>query len=183
MARNSLAILLGMTPGALDERLEEFQDISEIPDTDIALELPAELLRRRPDVRRSERNLASQTARIGVATADLYPSFSLTGAHDPQAAEFSNLGDAAISAGHWLPGSRWNLFTGGKIRGQIKAEEAITEQLLARIRKNGSERPGRGGKHPGGPAAGRDPAGHRCRSPSIPPSNRWNWFTPSTWRV
>ena len=94
VARNRLAILLGHAPGALDERLERLARISAIPDTTLAVALPAELLRRRPDVRRSERELAAQTARIGVATADLYPSFSLTGFLTLQASEFGNLGES-----------------------------------------------------------------------------------------
>ncbi len=134
VARNSLAILLGMTPGSLDARLVGFLDLGD-PKIELAIALPAELLRRRPDVRRSERELASQTARIGVATADLYPSFSLTGALTLQASEFSNLGDSGHFGWSLAPGVRWALFTGGKIRGQIKAEEAITEQLLAGYEK------------------------------------------------
>jgi len=134
VARNRLAILLGMAPGSLNQRLGRFDEISH-PNTDIAVSLPAELLRRRPDVRRSERQLASQTARIGVATADLYPSFSLTGALTLQASEFANLGDSGHLGWTLAPGVRWALFTGGKIRGQIKAEEAITEQLLAGYEK------------------------------------------------
>jgi NodT family efflux transporter outer membrane factor (OMF) lipoprotein len=134
VARNRLAILLGMAPGSLDERLAELIDIGD-PKAELAVALPAELLRRRPDVRRSERQLAAQTARIGVATADLYPSFSLTGVLTLQAAEFSNLGDSGQLGWSVAPGVRWALFTGGKIRGQIKAEEAITEQLLAGYEK------------------------------------------------
>jgi NodT family efflux transporter outer membrane factor (OMF) lipoprotein len=134
VARNRLAILLGMAPGSLDERVEAFNDLGD-PDVELAVALPAELLRRRPDVRRSERELAAQTARIGVATADLYPSFSLTGALTLQATEFSKLGDSGHFGWSLAPGVRWSLFTGGKIRGQIKAEEAVTEQLLARYEK------------------------------------------------
>jgi NodT family efflux transporter outer membrane factor (OMF) lipoprotein len=129
-ARNRLAILVGMAPGSLDERLDRFTDLGD-PEVDLLIALPAELLRRRPDVRRSERELAAQTARIGVATADLYPSFSLSGVMTLQAAEFSDLGNSGHFGWSLAPGLRWSLFTGGKIRGQIKAEEARTEQLLA----------------------------------------------------
>jgi NodT family efflux transporter outer membrane factor (OMF) lipoprotein len=133
-ARNQLAILLGQTPGSLDERLGEFHEIED-PTSKLTMALPADLLRRRPDVRRSERELAAQTARIGVATADLYPSFSLTGALTLQASEFNQLGDPGHFGWFLTPGLRWSLFTGGKIRGQIKAEEAITAQLLALYEK------------------------------------------------
>jgi len=125
VARNRLAILLGQLPGSL----------ALTPPTDLIVALPAELLRRRPDVRRSERNLAAQTARIGVATADLYPSFSLTGALTVQASEFADLGQSGSVGWSLVPGLKWNLFTGGKIRGRIKVEEARTEQALAAYEK------------------------------------------------
>ncbi len=133
-SRNRLAILLGMHPGSLDERLGGYNELGD-PNTDLAVTLPAELLRRRPDVRRSERELASQTARIGVATADLYPSFSLSGFMTLQASEFSDLGQSGAFGWSLSPALRWKLFTGGKIRGQIKVEEAKTEQLLATYEK------------------------------------------------
>lgn len=133
VARNRLAILLARPPGSLNELLAAPYQAPEVS-TDIVLDLPTELLRRRPDIRRSERNLAAQTARIGAATADLYPSFSLGGVLSLQASEFSDLGDGL----GWslVPGVRWNLFTGGKIRGQIKVEEALTEQALAQYEKS-----------------------------------------------
>lgn len=133
-AKNRLAILLGLVPGSLDERLAPpFR--KQIPSTEIAMALPAELLRRRPDVRRAERLLAAQTARIGVASAELYPSFSLSGALTLQAGDFGDLGDADSRGWSLVPGVRWNLFTGGKIRGQIQAEEALTQQALAAYEK------------------------------------------------
>jgi len=133
-ARNRLAILLGKTPGALNEKLASEPVIPRV-DTGVAVALPAELLRRRPDVRRSERNLAAQTARIGVATAELYPSFSLGGALTLQAGEFGDLGEGDSFGWSLVPGLRWNLFSGGKIRGQIKVEEAKTQQALAAYEK------------------------------------------------
>lgn len=131
---NRMAILLAQTPGSLDEMLMIPMEYLQ-PDIDMNISLPAELLRRRPDVRRSERELAAQTALIGVATADLYPSFSLSGIMTLQANEFSDLGKSGHFGWSLVPGVRWELFTGGKIRGQIKAEEAKTEQLLAGYEK------------------------------------------------
>jgi len=133
-ALNRVAILLGEAPGALDD---ELRPVAEIPqaNTNIAVALPAELLRRRPDVRRSERELAAQTARIGVATADLYPSFSLTGVLNLTSVDFNGLGDSGHTGWSLVPGVQWALFSGGKIRGQIKVEEARTEQALARYEK------------------------------------------------
>ena len=77
-AKNRLAVLLGKHPGNLDKELSEKKSIPTAP-LMIAVGVPADVLRNRPDVRKAERQLAAQTARIGVATAELYPKFSLTG--------------------------------------------------------------------------------------------------------
>lgn len=133
-ARNRLAILLGEMPGALDEELARSAQLP-VANTEVAVGLPAELLRRRPDVRRSERSLAAQTARVGVATAELYPSFSLNGVLNLTSVDFNGLGDSGHTGWSLAPGVQWNLFAGGKIRGQIKAEEAKTNQALAAYEK------------------------------------------------
>ena len=77
-AKNRLAVLLGVFPGALEAQLAARRPVPE-PPLEIAVGVPAEVLRRRPDVQRAERQLAAQTARVGVATADLYPRFVLPG--------------------------------------------------------------------------------------------------------
>jgi outer membrane protein TolC len=87
-------------------------------------------LRQRPDVRAAERRLAAQTAQIGVATADLYPRFSLTGFF-----AFENFGISDVfkwqNRAYGLgPTMQWNVFDGGRIRSNIQAQDAITEQLL-----------------------------------------------------
>ena len=77
-AKNRMAVLLGVKPGTVHQELAEKKDIPAIPAT-MTISIPAETLRLRPDIRKAERNLAAQTARIGVATADLYPKFRLSG--------------------------------------------------------------------------------------------------------
>ena len=126
---NRLAVLLAMTPGALDEELADDVPIPVEPDA-VTTNLPADLLRQRPDIRTAERRLAAQTARIGVATAELYPKFSLTGFLGLQATSAGDL--FSSSSVNWSIGLpiRWNLFAGGAIRSQIDAEKARTEQLL-----------------------------------------------------
>jgi NodT family efflux transporter outer membrane factor (OMF) lipoprotein len=126
---NRVAVLLGQNPGTLHEELGGEGQIPIAPDS-VATGLPVELLRRRPDVRRAERQLAAQTALIGVATADLYPSFSLGGVLQLVAGAFGDLGQSESVGWSLVPGVRWNLFTGGKIRNNIKVQEARTEQLL-----------------------------------------------------
>jgi NodT family efflux transporter outer membrane factor (OMF) lipoprotein len=129
VALNRLAVLLAANPGALDEELAGDVPIPVEPEG-VTTRLPADLLRQRPDIRSAERRLASQTARIGVATAELYPQFSLTGFLGLQAADAGDL--FSSSSVNWSIGLpvRWNLFAGGAIRSQIDAEKARTEQLL-----------------------------------------------------
>ena len=130
VALNRLAVLLAMSPGALDDELTAEAPIPTEPDG-VTTGLPADLLRQRPDIRSAERRLASQTARIGVATAELYPQFSLTGFLGLQSTDAGDLFSSdSINWSVGLP-IRWRLFAGGAIRSQIAAEEARTEQLLA----------------------------------------------------
>jgi len=129
LALNRLAVLLAMNPGALDEELAGDLPIPVEPDS-VTARLPADLLRQRPDIRTAERRLAAQTARVGVATAELYPKFSLTGFLGLQATSAGDL--FSSDSVNWSVGLpvRWNLFAGGAIRSQIDAEKARTEQLL-----------------------------------------------------
>jgi NodT family efflux transporter outer membrane factor (OMF) lipoprotein len=129
-ALNRVAVLLGDRPGALhDELMVDSAVIPEVP-PDIMTGVPADVLRRRPDVRRAERLLASQTALIGVATADLYPTFSIAGFVEAVSGSFSNLFEGESVGWGVVPGFRWDLFSGGRIRNNIRAEEARTDQAL-----------------------------------------------------
>jgi NodT family efflux transporter outer membrane factor (OMF) lipoprotein len=131
LTANRLAVLLGDVPGSLDAELADPKPIATEP-ARVTAGLPADLLRQRPDVRRAERQLAAQNALIGVATADLYPTFSLSGFIGLQSADGSDLlsGDS-VTWGVGLP-IRWDLFSGGRIRSQIRVEEARTQQALVR---------------------------------------------------
>jgi len=97
--------------------------------------LPSELLRRRPDVRRAERQLAAATARIGVQTAELFPRFSLTGAAGLQsisASDWFTGGSKFWSAG---PTVQWRVFDAGRIRANIRVQTAKQEEALAAYEK------------------------------------------------
>jgi outer membrane protein, multidrug efflux system len=126
---NRLAVLLGEFPGALREELATTVPIPSPPET-IALGLPADILRRRPDVRRAERELAAQTARIGVATADLYPRFTLFGNLHLEATSSGDLLDSGSRSWGFGPSFSWDIFSGGRIRANIEVEDARTEQAL-----------------------------------------------------
>ena len=88
-------------------------------------------MRSRPDVRQAERELAAQTAQIGVAEAELYPRFSLFGNLSLQAVNSSDFFDSASRAYSFGPAFSWQIFSAGRIRSFIQAEEARTEQALA----------------------------------------------------
>jgi NodT family efflux transporter outer membrane factor (OMF) lipoprotein len=128
-AKNRLAILLGIFPGMLEAQLAARRRIPEAP-LEVAVGVPAEVLRRRPDVRRAERQLAAQTARIGVATADLYPKFSLPGSIGLEAFSFNHLFSTASRAWSLVGGIAWTVFRGGAIRQNIEVQNALQEQFL-----------------------------------------------------
>jgi multidrug efflux system outer membrane protein len=130
----SLSILLGSEPAAL---LKELDTEGPIPPTppEVPVGLPSDLLRRRPDVRRAEAEIHAATARIGVATADLFPKFSLTGS-------FGYSGNTASSLTHWEhrfwafgPGATWSVFDAGAIRWNIEIQNALQEQTLLTYQK------------------------------------------------
>lgn len=129
-SKNRLAVLTGRPPGALHALLAERRPIP-VPPVQVAVGVPAETLRRRPDIRRAERELAAQTARIGEAVADLYPRFRLIGTIG---LESLNSGDFfKWSSRYWSigPGVMWNLFDAGAIRQHIAVQTAVAEQFLA----------------------------------------------------
>lgn len=126
---NRLGVLIGESPTELHDDFREIAEIPEVPDR-VTVGLPLDLLRQRPDLRASERALAAQTARIGVATADLYPRFALLGTFAFDATDAAGLftGDTgAFSVG---PAVRWSLFDGGRVRSQIQVEDARAEQAM-----------------------------------------------------
>jgi len=126
---NRLSVLLGLHPSALHAELAPPAPIPSIP-AEVLVGLPFDLLRQRPDIRAAERQLAAQTARIGVATADLYPRFSLLGTFAFSATDFSDWGEWGSRAVSFGPSVLWNIFDGGRIRSNIRVQEALTEQTL-----------------------------------------------------
>lgn len=128
-AMNRLALLLGEQPGSLHRELTEPASIPLAP-SEIALGIPADILRQRPDIRRAERELAAQTARVGAAMADLYPKFSLSGSIGLESLSLGNLlsGGTKIIAGSSL--LTLPIFRGGAIRQNIELQSALQEQAL-----------------------------------------------------
>ena len=130
-AIHRLGVLLGKTPGELEPELSTAAPIPGGPPR-VPVGLPSDLLRQRPDIRHAERQLASATARIGVATADLFPKFYLTGAAGLQSVETSDLFDGGSRFWSFGPSIRWPIFTAGKIRQNIRVQDARQEQALLR---------------------------------------------------
>ena len=124
-----LAVLLGEAPGGLDAQMATVQSIPSTPPT-VPVGLPSDLLLRRPDIQRAEREVAASSARIGEARAELFPKFSLTGA----------VGLDSLSTGNWIdyasrywsagPSLRWEIFEAGRIRANIRIQSAREQQAL-----------------------------------------------------
>jgi outer membrane protein, multidrug efflux system len=128
-ALNRIAVLLGEPTGRVHTELRPRAPVP-VPPLNVVLGVPADLLRRRPDVRQAERQLAAQTARIGAATADLYPKFTLNGSIGLEALSLGNLPSALWSLAGG-PKITWALFRGGAIRQNIEVQSALQEQYLA----------------------------------------------------
>jgi NodT family efflux transporter outer membrane factor (OMF) lipoprotein len=130
-AIHRLGVLLGQAPGALVDELRQVERIPSGPPS-VPVGLPSELLRRRADVRRAERELAAATARIGVATADLFPRFALTGTLGVAATDAADVFMGASRFWSLGPQVVWPLFAGGRIRANIRVQEARQQAALAR---------------------------------------------------
>lgn len=129
-SKNRLAVLLGRKPGEL-AKLETPAAIPHIP-VEVAVGIPADTLRNRPDLRRAERQLAAATAQVGVATAALYPNFSLSGTLGLQALSSANLLQASARMFSVAANAGWVLFDAGRIRQNIEVQNALQEQALIR---------------------------------------------------
>jgi len=130
-SQNRLAVLLGKEPGQLRGELTPFAPIPVTP-LRVAVGIPANCIRRRPDVSRAERELAARTARIGVATAELYPKFSLLGSIGLEALDIGGLASSDGLTYSIGPRFSWRLFHGGAIRQNIQVQTALQEQALIR---------------------------------------------------
>ena len=124
---HALDILLGKTPGTLHARLAAPGALPVLPDQ-IAVGIPADTLRQRPDVRAAERRLAAETARVGVAEAARYPSFNLSGSIGLEALTFGALGSSDAVASSLFAGIAGPLFDAGRLRAQVEIQDAVREQ-------------------------------------------------------
>lgn len=130
-----LGVLLGKQPGTLKAELETTSPIPAAP-PEIPIGLPSELLKRRPDIRRAEVEIAAATARVGAAKAEYFPKFSLTGSVGRQA---NDVGGLTLGAGNFFavgPSVRLPIFTAGRIRSQVQVRDAQAEQAVLRYEQS-----------------------------------------------
>jgi NodT family efflux transporter outer membrane factor (OMF) lipoprotein len=137
-ARNALNTLLGEPTGTIDDLLGDEEGIPKLPDA-IDLGIPADLLRRRPDVRQAELNAMAQNALVGMAEADLYPSFSLSGSlglvsGGPGDAGFGELFGSDALTFSIGPSFVWPFLNYGRIRNNVRVQDARLQQALVNYR-------------------------------------------------
>jgi NodT family efflux transporter outer membrane factor (OMF) lipoprotein len=133
-AKNALCTLLGLPPTDLDGILSGASGIPKVP-SQVALGIPADLLRRRPDIRRAEYLAVAQCAQIGVAKADLYPAFSLSGnfgflASDVGHSQLGDLTSWKSRTGSIGPSFQWNVLNYGQITNQVRLQDAKFQEAL-----------------------------------------------------
>ena len=126
---NRLSVLIGCPPGAVDAAMLQPQPIPNAPER-VAVGIPAELLRRRPDIRAVERRIASQTALIGAAEGELYPQFSITGTFGLEAGDFSALWTKGAIAAGVTPGMTWHILNFGRYRSNVWVQESLQRQYI-----------------------------------------------------
>ena len=127
-AANRLCILLGMTPRDLEAELGK-APIPAAP-AEVAIGIPADLLRRRPDVRRAEREAAAQSAEIGIAESEFYPHISLVGTLGWSAEDLNNVFVKDSLRGSAGPSFRWNILNYCRLRNNVRYQDALFQQLV-----------------------------------------------------
>lgn len=130
--KNALSVLLGMPP----QQLEEQVGSGKIPQppASIAIGAPAELLSRRPDVRAAELAARAQSAQIGAAEADLYPSFGITGSLGVSSAAFKRLLEQDSVTGFGSIGFNWPILNYGRIKNNVRIQDALFQEALVNYR-------------------------------------------------
>ncbi|MBS1208811.1 MAG: efflux pump, family, outer rane lipoprotein [Proteobacteria bacterium] len=132
---NKLAVLVGQPRGEIDKRCGPATRIPATPPA-LGVAIPAETLRQRPDIRVAERKLAAQTASVGVATAAQYPSFKLSGSIGLAALTTDALLRTDAASSSLLAGLTTPIFDAGRIRQNIKIQNALQEQALIAYEKS-----------------------------------------------
>ncbi|MGC1722695.1 MAG: efflux transporter outer membrane subunit, partial [Isosphaeraceae bacterium] len=134
-ANDTLCTLLGMPPRDMEPELGPGPELGSAPMRNtpawVATGIPADLLRRRPDVRSAERKVAAQSAQIGVAEAALYPTIAINGYLGWDAADLTKLFETKSFIGYVIPSFSWNILNYGRIRNNVLMQVAKTQELIA----------------------------------------------------
>jgi len=131
---NALSVLLAKDADSIRSQIKGGKGIPKAP-VKVAVGVPAELLRRRPDIRRAEMLAIAQSSQIGIAKADLYPSFTLVGflgtsSTDLSGTSLSNAFDSGNVGYTFGPTFRWNILNYGRIKNKVRVEDARFEQAI-----------------------------------------------------
>lgn len=131
---HAISVLLARPPAELVAMLA---DRSPIPtaSSSVPTGIPSDLLRRRPDIRRAEATAHAATANIGVAVADLFPKFSLTGSISQQSVKLSDWLSPAARVSSYGPSFNWALFQGGNVNANIRVQQALRAEAVLAYRK------------------------------------------------
>jgi NodT family efflux transporter outer membrane factor (OMF) lipoprotein len=129
-ANNQLCVLLGMPPTQLAAKLGTREPIVPRSPPEVIVGIPADLIRRRPDLRSSERLIAAQNAQIGVAEADWYPSFFINGTIGYEAKDLARLFNSGSFTGQIGPGFQWNILNYGRILNNVRLQDFKTQELV-----------------------------------------------------
>ena len=129
-AVNAIAGLLGERPGSIDSELAAAKPVPAVP-SQITVGVPADLVRRRPDIRSAERQVAAQTARLGVTMANLNPAFTLSGALSLNSTTIQNLVTPAALASSLAGSVSQTVFNRRKLHEQVNAQDAVVDEYIA----------------------------------------------------
>jgi NodT family efflux transporter outer membrane factor (OMF) lipoprotein len=138
-ANDAICTLLGLPPRDLERELGHGPDLkidppsaAPLPDVPpwVAVGIPADLLRRRPDIRAAERQVAAQSAQIGVAEAELYPTIFVNGTLGYDASDLSKLFESRSFFGNITPNFKWNILNYGRIANNVHLQQAKTQELI-----------------------------------------------------
>ncbi|MEP3045612.1 MAG: efflux transporter outer membrane subunit [Roseibium sp.] len=128
-AYNAMSLLMSEPPGNMKNRFSGNSRFPRVP-AEVAIGVPADMLRRRPDIRYAEYEAAAQSAQIGVAKADLYPAFTISGAIGVRADDFANLFGGGTMAGFINPGFSWNFLNYGRIKNNVRVQDAKYQEAI-----------------------------------------------------
>jgi NodT family efflux transporter outer membrane factor (OMF) lipoprotein len=135
-ANNQLCVLLGMPPTELAAKLGPRDPIVPRSPLDIVVGIPADLIRRRPDLRSAERQIAAQNAQIGAAEANWYPAFFINGTIGYEAKDLAKLFSSGSFTGQIGPGFQWNILNYGRILNNVRLQDFKTQELVAVYQQN-----------------------------------------------